>query len=724
LRFTLIDWLLLCAPLLISVAAVWKIRGMSRSVTDFLAADRCAGRYLLCVGDGMAGLGLITIVAAFEMFYNAGFTAAWWSLMTSPASLIIALSGWVVYRFRKTRSLTLAQFFETRYSRRFRVFAGILAWLAGIINFAIFPSVGARFFIEYLGLPHVFFIAGLPIDTYTLLIVSLVGLALSLVFSAGQVAVMVVDFLLGVLTFGVLIALLVLFAWKMDWHDMMGVLQTAPPGQSLVVPTDSGGHGFNMWFFLINLLMAFYTTMAWQGSQGFDAAARTPHEARMAGILAEWRKVLIGTVMTLIPVAVWAMLHSPGVFGFTDSAVVVTQQLETIRDVSGPAIQTQMTVPVALSHILPIGMLGAFAAMMLGAFLTTHNTYMHSWGSIFVQDVVLPIRRGFGLPDVSPTRHIWYLRISIVAVAVFICAFSLLFTQRDFIRMFQVLTGSVYMAGAGAVIIGGLYWRGGTTRAAWAALLTGALFAGAGLAAQQVWPAHLYPYLQLNTPSALAAVTLTLNGLSDLLPGINWHVKQDRFPIDSIWLSFFSMVASVIAYVGVSWMDRMIARTPRFDLSKLYGDQADRDAAMAVGSTLRSRLATILPNSEFTPGDRAIYWTQLAWSLGLFVIFVVGTALGALGLLEFEHWATFWHWKIGVSIILAIATGVWFSVAGFCDLGYMFRTLRVANRDSTDNGQHRVVPVSTDEPAPANDSVDIRLLASSSKTPEASPPRG
>jgi SSS family solute:Na+ symporter len=199
-RFTIIDWFLLATPLLISVAAVWRVRGLSRSVADFLAADRCAGRYLLCVGDGMAGLGLITIVAAFEMYYDAGFTAAWWSLMTSPASLVIALSGWVVYRFRKTRALTLAQFFEVRYSRRFRVFAGILAWLAGIINFAIFPSVGARFFIEFLGLPRSFSIAGLPVDVYTLLIISMVGAAVSLVFMAGQVAVMVIDFLLGLLT--------------------------------------------------------------------------------------------------------------------------------------------------------------------------------------------------------------------------------------------------------------------------------------------------------------------------------------------------------------------------------------------------------------------------------------------------------------------------------------------------------------------------------------------
>jgi len=42
-----------------------------------------------------------------------------------PLGLLMTLTGWVVYRFREMRSLTLAQFFEMRYSRNFRVFAGM-----------------------------------------------------------------------------------------------------------------------------------------------------------------------------------------------------------------------------------------------------------------------------------------------------------------------------------------------------------------------------------------------------------------------------------------------------------------------------------------------------------------------------------------------------------------------------------------------------------------------
>ena len=163
-NLTLIDWGIVVLAIAGMIAGVQFSKSYMQSVADFLSAGRTAGRYLISVASGVAGLGAITVIANFEMNYLAGFAMTWWGFTTNIVVLIIAVSGFVVYRFRQTRALTMAQFFEMRYSRRFRVFTGIIAYLSGLINFGIFPAVGARFFIYYCGLPPTVSLAGLELS--------------------------------------------------------------------------------------------------------------------------------------------------------------------------------------------------------------------------------------------------------------------------------------------------------------------------------------------------------------------------------------------------------------------------------------------------------------------------------------------------------------------------------------------------------------------------------
>ena len=167
-NLNLLDWSILAVTTGVMMGAILLVRSQMRSVADFLAAGRTAGRYLLSLSQGMAGLGAITIVGLLEMNYVAGFSMSWWGFTMSLVVLIITVSGWVIYRFRQTRALTLAQFFEMRYSRNFRVFAGLIAYLSGVINFGIFPAVTARFFIYYCGFPQTVPVFGLSVSTFAL----------------------------------------------------------------------------------------------------------------------------------------------------------------------------------------------------------------------------------------------------------------------------------------------------------------------------------------------------------------------------------------------------------------------------------------------------------------------------------------------------------------------------------------------------------------------------
>ena len=478
-----IDWSIILATVAFLTFVAVRTRRHTRSVADFLSANRCAGRYLLGTAEGAAGLGAISIIAIFEKAYATGFAPNYWNALSIPIGLFITLSGWVIYRFRETRAMTMAQFFEARYSRRFRIFAGILAWVAGIINFGIFPGVGARFFVSFCGLPEYNMMVG-PFEislTFAFVMFLLLAIAVLFTFSGGQIAVLVTDFWQGVLTL-FFISLIVIFIWlTVPWETMTESLRIgSEPGKSLFDPYDIGRSDFDFGFFLIGYFFALYHFMAWQGNQGYRSSAISPHEAKMANVVGGLRSGFITLGMILMPILAIVVMHHPD---YVATSTRVSEALQTMYP-DNEQLRTQMRVPVVLSEFLPIGLLGGFAASMLGFFISTHNTYMHSWGSIFIQDVILPLRgdRAFG-----PERHLKFLRWSVVGVAIFIYFFSLLFPLRDYIYMFFAITGAIYLGGAGAVIIGGLYWKKGTTAGAWSAMILGSGLALASITAQQTW---------------------------------------------------------------------------------------------------------------------------------------------------------------------------------------------------------------------------------------------
>jgi solute:Na+ symporter, SSS family len=186
-----IDWTIVGVVFVTTLLIAKFTNQYTKSVADFLAANRGAGRYLLTGCEGAAGLGAISIIAVMEMYFKSRFCAQWWGLINLPILALLCLSGWIIYRFRKTRCFTLTQFFELRYSKNFRKYAGILCFTSGLINFGIFPSVGANFFVNFCGLPTHIPILGFTVSSYALVMFILLFVALILTFSGGQVTVLV-----------------------------------------------------------------------------------------------------------------------------------------------------------------------------------------------------------------------------------------------------------------------------------------------------------------------------------------------------------------------------------------------------------------------------------------------------------------------------------------------------------------------------------------------------
>jgi solute:Na+ symporter, SSS family len=663
----LIDWGIVGALLVVLAGAAIHTARYTKSVAGFLAAERCGRRYLITTANAMAGTGLISLVYWFELHYEVGFAGVWWNSMTEPALIVIALSGWVVYRFRQTRALTVAQFFEMRYSRAFRVFAGLTAYTAGIVNFGIYPAVGARFFIAYCGLPPTLGLGGVDVSTFAALMAGLLCVSLVFTFLGGQIAVMVTDFLQGAFANVVFVVTIIFLLWLFPWEKMSAVLLSMPQDQSLIHPFRiAAGEDFNIWYFMIAVVIVFYTFNSWQGTQGYQCCAKDPHEAKMANILYGWRFRVLLLITVIVPIAVHTLLRHPD---FSAQAAVVQRSLDAIEAPTAEQVatlQNELRAPYALAAILPTGLLGLLAAAMLAAFISTHDTYLHSWGSIFVQDVILPFRRR----PFSPRRHLWALRGSILGVAVFVFVFSLLIKPTQFIAMFFAITGAVFVGGAGSAIIGGLYWKRGTAAGAWAAMITGMLLSTAGIAAKQV-EADVF--------------VRSLDG-AFWLGAIGLYLKEG---LTGQELTFWAMVAAAAAYVCGS----LLTADPRIDMDKLLhrGRHAVEGEAPAAARRPGRWLERLGIDPQFTGWDRVVAAVSVGWPLIWTVLLVVITAWNLVSRWPDAWWLGFWRVWIVVILISAIAVTLWFTIGGFRDVRWLFAELRRRRADPTDDGhvEHR-----------------------------------
>jgi SSS family solute:Na+ symporter len=665
-NLTPLDWTIVAGLLSALLAGALCTARHAGSVSTFLAAGRHGGRYLIAMAFAAAGTGVISLVYWFEIYHEAGYTAYWWSSLTEPALIVIALSGWIVYRFRQTRALTLAQFFEMRYSRSFRVFAGLVAFLSGIINFGIYPAVGARFFIALCGLPSSYELLGLRCSTFVSLMVGLLSISLLLTFLGGQVAVMVTDFIQGAfanVVFVVLIGYLLVVVFR--WDQIAEVLLQAPPDKSLLHPMKvSGQESFDLTYFLIAVLIVFYTFNSWQGTSGYNASARSPHEAKMAGLLYGWRFRVLLTVTIVVPIAVMTLERHPD---FAPQAAQLQGALDSIEAPTAEQVETlraQLRVPHALALMLPPGLLGMVVAAMLALFVSTHDTYLHSWGSIFLQDVVLPFRRR----ALTPRAHLWALRASILLVAVFIFGFSLLIRPTQFIAMFFAITGAVFVGGAGAVIIGGLYWRRGTVQGAWAAMLTGMVLSAGGILVKQVDAAAL---------ERLAESAPWLG-----LPAL--FVKND---LTGQELTFLAMLSASAAYVLVSLLGPRTA----FDMDRLlhrgrHAVEGDPSLAPGRATTWLERLGI---DREFTRGDRWVAGLSVAWPLVWTALFLGVTTWNLVADVPDAWWLRFWRVWTWVFSGGALVVTLWFTIGGLADLRYLLRRLATHVSDPADDGRVR-----------------------------------
>ena len=702
-----IDWTIVAVCIISLSYFTFRSLRYMKGISDFLSAGRCAGRYLQNYAGHMAGFGAVSIVALFEIHYSSGFPPLWWQMMFWPISIMLTLSGYVFYRFRETRCMTVAQYYEVRYSKSLRIYAGIITWGSGVVNFGVFPAIACRFIVHFCGLPENFLLMGINIPTFAPIMLITLGMALTYTNLGGQVTVMVTDCVQGIFCKIIFVALAFFLLYTFSWSDISDALKQAPTPRvrkeaaetadkakaayekalkigavnlarkkdaldkaikaqdeeeiqkvakekSMLNPANTSESDFNYLFYFIVIFNMFYGNMSWQGSQAYFSSSKSPHESKMSGIIGVWTEFPRQMMFVLIPVCALAFMTLPK---YAPQAANVHQTLSAI---DSTVIAKQVTVSAALGQILPLGVKGFFAAAIIFFLITTQDTYLHSWGSIFIQDVVLPFRK----KSFTPKQQIRLLRWSIFFVAAFAFCFSLLFQQKEYVQMFFAITGAI-VSGVGVLIFGGLYFKIGTTAGAWVAMTVGWVMAIGRIVLQQ-FEEQIADIPDKNI----------IFRFFDRVNGVNSQ---------SIW--FWIMISCLVSYFLVSLLTR---RGEPFNMERMlhrgkYDTSEDHAKAKDASKSFWVKIIGI--TDEFTRSDRIIAISTLCWYFLWVMIFAIGTiAMFTIGISD-DIWSRFWQVWVWVGAIIGIPITIFFTWGAIRDIKHLFAHLATDRRDVRDDGR-------------------------------------
>lgn len=307
----LLDWAIMVLPMAFVLWMGWYSKRYVKGVSDYLAAGRVAGRYVISVGDVALALAVITMIGYVEAHYKTGFGMIFWNHILLPLSVAISLTAFCTYRFRETKAMSLGQFLEMRYNRPLRIYASALRSTAELLANCMCPALAARFLIYYIGLPATFKVFGIEIPTFMIITLVVISMCVILCCIGGALSLLVTDTIQGFICYPLLILFILFVLYKYPWDDVvMPALMDRVSGESFLDPYDvSKFRDFNLFALVVSVYSLIVNRANWLGTSS-GIAAKTPHEGKMAGLMGSWRGMLCTGINVLLVLLVIASLNN------------------------------------------------------------------------------------------------------------------------------------------------------------------------------------------------------------------------------------------------------------------------------------------------------------------------------------------------------------------------------------------------------------------------------
>ncbi|MCP4725804.1 MAG: sodium:solute symporter family protein [bacterium] len=446
-NFGTIDWVIVCVYVCIPVVIGIMVRKYITQLSDFIVAGRSLRLFIAIATMTGTELGLVTVMYNSELGFLHGYSAFHVAVIESVCIFAIGITGFIVYKLREMKVMTIPEFYEKRFGRRTRIVGGTILALGGILNMGLFLQAGARFMRGITGYADP---AGLKIYMSVMLIMVLIYTVYG-----GMVSVVINDFLqFIVLSFGMLIGCYFIID-KIGWSTLFEIPSTADAAAWLNPLAENSGFGQIYVIFMIVLSLS--AGALWQSGTLRALSAKSPKVAKQ---LYAWSSISY-MARRVIPMF-W------GIAAF----VFVSQIPELLQAFQGPdALNSQFGMPIFIAKVIPSGFLGILAAGMFAAFMSTHDSYLLSWSSVITQDIIAPLKK----EELSDKKRLLITRSCIVCIGIFLMIWGLWFEAPVSLWNYMAVTGTIYLAGAFTVVVAGLYWKKASSTGAMIALLAGLL---------------------------------------------------------------------------------------------------------------------------------------------------------------------------------------------------------------------------------------------------------
>ena len=144
-NFGWIDWGIVAVYLVGIVIVGVIVNKYIHNVADYMVAGRNTGLSLNVASYIGTGLGLVSIMYASIDGFTRGFSFLMIGVLNFVICFVIGITGFVIYKLRQLKLVTIPEFFQTRYNKKIRVISGVMCVLAGVLNMGLFPKMGAIF---------------------------------------------------------------------------------------------------------------------------------------------------------------------------------------------------------------------------------------------------------------------------------------------------------------------------------------------------------------------------------------------------------------------------------------------------------------------------------------------------------------------------------------------------------------------------------------------------